>query len=553
MKILLAYRANEEYCDAQQQVIPNGLYYIAALLLDNGFDVKLKNYSYWSNAKIRDDLREVNPDILGLTCYTFNAVSNFEVCSMAKEISRSVLTVLGGPHPGNVIDAIFEEIPSVDVITLGEGEMTFLDLVNAVKEKRDLESVMGIILRKGDSTLKTLPRKPNLDLDSLTIPAKYFQYLRLITTRGCPGDCIFCSTPAIWGRRIRKRSPEHILEELKLLKEQYGQTFFVFSDDTFTAHRRRTIRICQLIVEEKLDITWDCRSRVNFIDEEQLQWMRKAGCISIAYGLESGSPEVLKNLSKMITLEQIQKAADITRKAGMQLTFFLIVGSPGESDKTIEETIEVLRMTRPHDILVSIMSLTPDTHLCRKVGVPPKAWFTKMAKPYFYTEEHTLEEMEGYRDRIHAEFAQMHTAYTFEELVQLIRDEPDSAALPWNNVGLIYLSKGMVRDALGAFLRSVKLNHGYPHAWNNLGIASLQAGNRERALACFRKAARQHPEDIDIRMNLGRLHASLGNAEEARNSFEEILAIDYQHATAKAELRALNGGHASDALSLTAG
>ena len=504
MKILLAYRANPGYNDSQKNILPNGLYYMATILKDNGYDVYLKNYSEYSDADIEKEIMEINPGIVGLTCYTFNAFTTYTLCDLIKKINKNITIILGGPHATIMSDEILKRISSVDIIVKSEGERTFLELASIIKKGEDIGDVKGIACRIEDKIKHNITRELNLDLDSLPIPAKYYKYQRIITSRGCPGSCIFCSTPLFWGRNVRFRSPEKVVNEIELLQKNYGLSFFIFSDDTFTFDKERTIDICKLILDRGLKITWDCRSRVNFICEEQLKWMKKAGCLSISYGVESGSQKILNTLKKYINLNQIFRASEITKKEGLQLGFFLIVGSPGENEESVNETIELLKKTKPHNILVSIMNLTPDTEICQKQNISIDKWFNNIIEPVYYTSELDFKKLEGYAKKIYVEFSKNRGKYKMDELVEIIKNNPSSSFQAFNHLGVIYLSKNMLKDALICFLKAIKLNPGYAQAYNNLGVVLIRSGDKNKALESFKKAVEKNPEDVSALNNLSK-------------------------------------------------
>ncbi len=518
MKVLLAYRPNPRYNDPDTNIFPNGLYYIASLLKDKGHNVHLKNFSRYNINEIKDEIKNLSPEILGLSCYTFNAVNTFELCDIIKDINKQIKVVLGGPHATALCDEILKRIKNIDIIVKGEGEETFLELATSGLD--NLKNIKGISYKKGDVIIHNLSREPINDLNSLTIPSKYYKYQRIITSRGCPGECTFCSTPNFWGRNIRFRNPRNIIEEIELLHKNYGLSYFVFSDDTFTCNKKRTIEICKLIIEKGLKITWDCRSRVNFIDEEQLTWMKKAGCISISYGVESGSERILKNINKHITIDQIIKASKITKKLGLQLAFFLIVGSPGENEESIQETINLLKLTKPHKVLIAIMNLTPDIDLCKNVDMD--FWFKEMLEPHYYTSELSLEALMNFGKKINTEFQKYKGQYSMDELIAIIKKDPSSFQA-FNYLGGLYLSKNMLKDALICFLKAIKLNPGFAQANNNIGIVAIKSGQKEKALECFKKAAKQNPEGLAAVTNAGRVYLEKGEIKKAKVYFKSAL------------------------------
>ncbi|MFH1054303.1 MAG: radical SAM protein [Candidatus Woesearchaeota archaeon] len=525
MKILLVHRAIGGKKDSQQIIMPNGLYYLGALLNENGYNAELRNYSGYSDDDVVKDINSINPGIIGIACYTFNAKTVFDLCRLIKKINEKIQVFLGGTHATALDREIMEEVNDVDIIVRKEGEITVLELVNLITEGKDISEVKGITLRKNKKIFRNLDRELIQDLDSLPLPSKYYSYQRIITSRGCPGNCIFCSTPHFWGRKVRFRSPEKIVNELEMLNKKYGLSYFIFSDDTFTLDKERTIKICKHIIERELKITWDCRSRVNLVDEDRIKWLKKAGCISISYGVESGSTKILKNINKYISKEQTIKASELTKKYGLQLNFFIIIGSPGENDETINETIELIKETRPHDIIISNMQLTPDIELCNNQEIPIDKWFEDNSEPIYFTSELDIDKIKEYAEKVHREFLKNKGAYAFEELIQMIKNDPGSAQA-FNNLGLYYLEKKMGKDACICFLKAIKLNPGYSQAYNNLGVLTVKFGDPGKAISLFEKALNQNPEDLMVLNNLGSLYSETGSKEDAKKCFEKALKID---------------------------
>ena len=217
----------------------------------------------------------------------------------------------------------------VDFVVIGEGEHTFLKLIRCLETDRSqaIEKIKGVAFRKNGKPVRTPAAEPIGRLDDLPDPAKYFDYQHLALTRGCGGNCNFCGSPRFWGRKVRFHSADYFVDQLERLSQK-GIQFFYFSDDTFTANKRRVIEICRKIIEKKLDITWNAISRVDHVSEEVLYWMRKAGCIQISYGVESGSEKIRKFLLKNISSEKIQSAFALTQKYGIMARAYFIYGAP---------------------------------------------------------------------------------------------------------------------------------------------------------------------------------------------------------------------------------
>ncbi len=525
--ILIAHSSNPEDKDYEQKIMPNGLRYIAAVLKENNHDVQLVNFSGMGFEGIKEKIKELGPEMIGLGCYTYNRHTILKICEIVKSVNKDIKTILGGPHATLMYEQILANYKDVDVIVIGEGEETFLDIAN----NKVLENIKGIAYRGG----KTEQREPICELDKLPLPSKYFSYRRLITSRGCPGNCIFCCTPAIWGTKLRFRSAKNIVDELEALNKK-GISFFVFSDDTFTAKKDRLIDICKEILDRKLNIVWDCRSRVNFIDEERLFWMKKAGCISISYGIESGSEKILKNISKGITKEQIIKASELTRLQGIQMNFYLIVGSPGETEETIKETIEILEKCKPQSIIVSYMQITPGTRLNKTSNLEKEFWLESKEQSKNYIYEHDMKTLQKFRFMIEDYFnkKRYNFYYTEDFLKQLLEKQENST--DHNNLGLIYLKNKKAQKAINHFEKAIQLNKGMVQSYLNIGVILAKIGQIEPALDFFKKAIVMNPEDSIAYNNIGKLHHQAKKFSLAVNYFLQAINLNPSYADAYCNL-----------------
>jgi len=237
-----------------------------------------------------------------------------------------------------------------------------------------------------------LDRLPHPASDPATIgvdPVTQFEFI--ITSRGCPAACTFCSSPDFWGRALRFRSAENMIDEIRLLRDRHGVVYVSVRDDTFTVNKKRVIDFCRILIERKIDLLWDCQSRVNAVDEERLAWMRRAGCTHIQYGVESGSPRMLQRLNKGITIEQIRTAAAATRRVGLGLSIYLITGVDSETDDDLAATVRLIEDIRPHDGLVSPMTVYPGTALYEEAksrfGLGDDYWERDRREAYYVRED----------------------------------------------------------------------------------------------------------------------------------------------------------------------
>jgi anaerobic magnesium-protoporphyrin IX monomethyl ester cyclase len=369
VKILLIY----PYCledrlhEEDVRAAPIGLYYVGAMLKENDYDVEILN---WHNInrtpeEIKKMLAEKEAHVIGLSILHANRWGGIEIARIAKQVDPSVKIVFGGVGASVLWRHFLTHFKEVDFVVIGEGEYTFLNLVKYIEKGNfeDLENIRGIAFRKKNEITRTEAAGKIKDLDKLPMPSRYFEYQHVSSTRGCPGNCSFCGSPSFWGHKVRFHSPEYFVDQLELLYRK-GINFFYFSDDTFTIKKDRVIEICKKILERNLKITWAAISRVNYVNKEILYWMRKAGCIQISYGVESGS-ETIRNeiLKKDIRTDQIKEAFALTTSYGILARAYFIYGSPGESWATIQETIDLIHEIKPLSIIFYILDIFPGTAL----------------------------------------------------------------------------------------------------------------------------------------------------------------------------------------------
>ncbi len=354
-------------------MLPTGLCYLHSTLIQAGFDSTLVNLSSWSDSEKRKLLAEQNPSIFCISQWTHNRHASLALARFVKKIYPACQVMLGGGHATFQYREILLENVSVDVVVMGEGEATLLELAECRKAGRSVEQVSGIAYNKNGQIVVTPQRKLLDDLNKVPFSSLYldrsigvdieFQAEFLVTSRGCPSACRFCSSPVFWNKRVRFRSPENIVDEILFIRDSLGLIYFSFRDDTFTADRARTITFCRLLIERKAGIVWNCQSRVTALDEELLVWMKRAGCECVQLGVESGSPATLDLLGKKITPEQVQMASAMVRKVGINLSVYLISDIPGESEDDIRATLSLMRRISPDDGYVSPLAYYPGTTL----------------------------------------------------------------------------------------------------------------------------------------------------------------------------------------------
>ena len=350
------------------RIVPMGLFYIGALLMENGFETETLNLAVAKEdpvAVFRKAIETRKPDVIGFSVMNPNRWNAVDCAKAAKTILPKAVIVFGGPAPTFLFEHLFSVCPEIDFIVKGEGEITFLELLTALETGTSIEKIQGLVLKKDGGLIETPSRPPLEDLDTLAHPSTYFTFQHLSMSRGCPGACTFCGSPEFWGsRKVRAHSPQWFGDEMEALAQK-GITHFYISDDTFTMDKQRVLEFCRLIIQKNLSITWNVISRVDCVDEDILSAMRKAGCIQISYGVESGSEKIRKALGKPIDREKIISAFALTKSFGILPRAYFIYGSPGETRDTIRESMDLIATIQPLGAVFYMLVIFPGTFLYR--------------------------------------------------------------------------------------------------------------------------------------------------------------------------------------------
>jgi radical SAM superfamily enzyme YgiQ (UPF0313 family)/ADP-heptose:LPS heptosyltransferase/predicted O-methyltransferase YrrM/Flp pilus assembly protein TadD len=361
-------------CTGDEPLFPLGIgYVVSALKADR--DVMAVHYQRFEHAQaqMHEWLAYFRPDIVGLTCTTFNRGAVRKTVEWIRSTFPAIRIVLGGVHASYTVEQALN-CYGADYVVIGEGEETFRELCSAIDGKMPVENVKGIAFRQDNQVILT-PRRPVIaQLDDLPIPDfSFVEHLIkssgmgfVITSRGCPVRCSFCATSSYWGQKIRMNSPERIVTEMELLVSKYGVRKIFFHDDTFNISLPRVARICSEIRARKLSVDWGVSCRVHPVSQEVVDLMVDTGCRHICWGIESGSPEMLSRIGKKITRNQIKQAYEACRKhlGLISVGAFTMVGNPGETDETIRETVAFLNTLPMTDSpSTSILYVLPGTAL----------------------------------------------------------------------------------------------------------------------------------------------------------------------------------------------
>lgn len=519
--------------------MPIGLYSVGAALKESRHDVEILNWHHMGKApgKMRAILQRKRPGVIGFSILHGNRWGGIEIARIAKQVDPQVKIVFGGIGATFLWKHLLTHFGEIDTVVLGEGEYTFLSLLRHYEEpgSMPLEKIRGIAFRKKTKIVKTQEAPPIQDLDKLPIPARHFAYQHVSSTRGCAWNCTFCGSPRFWGRKIRFRSPGHFVEELAMLYRK-GVHFFYFSDDTFTFKKGRAIEICKRILEKGLEISWYAISRVNHVDEELLSWMRRAGCIQISYGIESGSMRIRKTLNKHIVTSQIRRAFELTTRYGILSRAYFIYGSPGETWGTIQETIDLIDEIRPLAVIFYILDIFPGTELYeqfkKRTGVTDDIWLNKIeGVMHFETDPDLSDQLilsfgeklrEEFFGKVHA-FADSISLADQTELYQKHADFCSRLAMTFSHGDYAGIQSVREKQRVSEELYLKALDyHPDRRAYLGLGILRQKTGNYRASVEILSEGVGHFPDDPDLNVCLGISRMNMGDYEEALSCFSRF-------------------------------
>ncbi len=354
-----------------------GLAYIVSALRNAGHDVVIYNQDkfHYPESHLVDYLTNNHFDVVGLGViggyYQYQKL--LKISGAVNSVPNRPLYILGGHGPAPEPE-YFLKNTNADAIIIGEGDITVVNLLDALENKRSLSSVNGIAYLDGGHLVQTKPRELIKDLDSISLPAwdlfpmDYYSLMRLphiknserafpvLSGRGCPFRCNFCYR---MDKGFRPRTLESIVEEIQILKKDYGISYIEFFDELLMSSEKRTVMLCEAFIKADLNIKWSCNGRLNFAKPEVLKTMKKAGCVFINYGIESLDDNMLKVMNKNLTVDQIIKGIGTTLAEGISPGFNIIFGNIGETPEILQKGVEFLLKYDDHSQLRTIRPVTP--------------------------------------------------------------------------------------------------------------------------------------------------------------------------------------------------
>ena len=364
-----------------------GIAYIAAYTEKKGHTVNIidSEANCYNFDDIKRNIKDFKPEVIGMQTFCTNLSRCYKIAEITKNINSDIKIILGGAQATLSPKEIIKQ-KNIDFIICGEGEITFTHLLDALECKKNLKEVNGLIWKDKDKVIINKSQELIKDISILPFPARHLlpmekyhssanlsgkHTLNIMTSRGCPFRCAYCSGHLTFGKTHRYNSTENVIGEIKELIIRYKADSIQFYDETFTANRNRVIELCDSMIKEKIKIPWSCFTRVNLVDEELLRKMKDAGCYLIFFGLESGVQRLLNLIKKDITLEQQKRAVDLCKKVGIEVWGSFILALPTETIEDAKQTIDWAIKLNLDYVQFPICTPFPGTELyeiCKKSG-----------------------------------------------------------------------------------------------------------------------------------------------------------------------------------------
>lgn len=449
---------------------PLSLMILAAYLRTHGFpEVKIwdANAEGFTEAELERRLNEWPPDAVGLTAFTSTINNAAHIARLVKRLRPEAATVVGGVHPSVLPERTLREYAEFDHLVFGEGEATFVELLQALHDRRPLTAVPGLCRRAGGEVLMNPPRELIENIDEIPFPARdlipHHLYRSnatrnvlsqpaavdsLITARGCMGLCTFCAARSVFTGKVRYRSVENVIAEIDECRREYGTEHFWIMDETFTTSKIRLRAICEAF--KRHGVTWNCTGRVDLVDEEKIRMMAESGCTGIQFGVESGSQRILDLMKKGITVEQIRRAFAWANRCGITADAPVILGShPSETMEDIRMTERLIREIKPQTFACSILIPFPGTEIRRimeeKGYIKNEKWedyvFIGGKAPPFRTDHFTYDELRKIQKRLLTRFY-LRPSYLWRRLLAI---RSGRELKYWARVGVDFVRKIALR------------------------------------------------------------------------------------------------------------
>lgn len=491
---------------------PYGLFSLGAQAIRAGHRVKVLNLSGFAWSRVEEVIAALEADVYGLSCWTANRRGVGYVARLVKRLRPEARVVVGGPHATPLAGEMLAHHPEIDLITVGESEETFREIVDRIATGQALEGIAGSVYRNGGQPVFGPKRPAIANLDQLESPHRHFDTHIVMTSRGCPWQCTFCGAETSWGRGYRSQSIPYVVDALASALGRLPVKMIQIKDDTFTANQKRVREICRAIVARGLSFLWSCDTRVDVLSEDLLREMRLAGCQRLSLGVESGSQTVLDAIQKKISVQEIVDAAAMAKKVGIRVRFYMMLGNRCETAETFRETLAFLERAAPHEYLFSCLSIYPGTldfDDARRAGwLDPEVYFRgdfqELKTPFDASPADAKLMNEWFARNKGLQSGYRETAADFRAILAELGDHH---AAHLDLAGALYL-EGDLGGAEHHATRALELGHPCPGlCLNTLACVAYRRGDVPAMQALFLRAAKADPQHDVLIQNVQRARA----------------------------------------------
>lgn len=380
-KRILFILPSTDHIELKRGYPPNiSIAYFSSILKSNGHQVALFDAEFFPVTELIKLLSSFNPDIVALSGGTAYIKNAHKYARIVKDVNKNIITVIGGWHVSGLPEDTMREFSCFDVGVIGEAEITLLNLTNCIDQNNKIDGILGIAFRKNEKIIITDIPQIIRDLDSLPYPdwsifdlKNYKSFFKsnkpqfmILISKGCKYNCEFCISPGVV---FRKRSPDSLIDEIKFMKKRYDVSDYLFGSDTITSSKSYIAEICEKITRLDFKINWWAGTRIDKIDKNLSELMRKAGCRLLVFGIDAGSETVNESMSKSlrITRNDTIKAIKEVRSSGISVHVSVMLGYPGETNSSLRETLKYLSAIKPNHMILPIFTPFPGALIYKKL------------------------------------------------------------------------------------------------------------------------------------------------------------------------------------------
>lgn len=524
------------------KTVTQGFLSIAAQAINGGHAVSVYNLFDAPWIDVVSLIAETKADVYGISGFNSNRRGMGAVCAAIRQHHPEAHITVGGPFPTTLPLETLRYYREIDTVVIGEGEETFMELLEHLGSNQPAIGIPGTAWRNGEDVAIGPGRPFVKNLDTLVSRFDYYNSNMVMTSRGCPGKCSFCASPVLWRKKLRFYSPEYCLSTFRKALARLPVPFITISDDTFTAHRNRAVKICDAIIENKIKFLWECNTRADAVmDDELLRKMRLAGCQTISIGVESGSQKILNMMHKKTTPEMVLKVTRAIRKYGMHIHYYMILGNRGETPETINQSIDLIKSGRPNSYVFTPLQFLQGTedweHVCRNQGLTTDILFRNDFSD-LPVDRGRKKDFETVQQYVYCGIGTINGfEYTVQEREAVLAHLPE---LPIVHVELAnaYFRHGQLDKAAAALYRAEDL--GFPISnmlLNQHACICLARNQTDKALHYLEKACQSFPDTI-VKNNLDILTNWIEN--RAQGKARKCILIDSVHAPGFASTETLS-------------